>query len=40
MTRCPTDEELALLLGEQLSGAEADAVETHVQVCVRCQMQH
>jgi WD40 repeat protein/tetratricopeptide (TPR) repeat protein len=37
MTPCPSHEKLSRFLGEQLSGADFDDVERHVQICARCQ---
>jgi WD40 repeat protein len=37
MSRCPSREQLALLLAEQLACPQAGAVEAHVQTCARCQ---
>jgi serine/threonine protein kinase len=36
-TGCPSAAVLELLLGEQLSGAELDPVESHLEECVPCQ---
>jgi tetratricopeptide (TPR) repeat protein len=37
MNVCPSREQLGRLLAEELGGAEAEAVEAHVQSCGRCQ---
>jgi hypothetical protein len=37
MSACPSREHLALLLAEQLSAAETDVAESHVQICEKCQ---
>jgi serine/threonine protein kinase len=37
MSGCPSREQLALLLAEQLGTSEAGPVEAHVQTCGRCQ---
>jgi serine/threonine-protein kinase len=39
MNRCPSPDALRRLLAEQLTGAETDAVEAHLQSCTACQ-QH
>src|SRR5262245_33693050 len=37
MTRCPSDEQLARLLAEQLSPQERDGVARPVEACASCQ---
>jgi tetratricopeptide (TPR) repeat protein len=37
MNRCPSSERLQQLLADRLAGAEAEAVEAHVETCARCQ---
>jgi hypothetical protein len=37
MTRCPSSAELDQWLADRLAGAEADAVEAHVEACAACQ---
>jgi WD40 repeat protein len=37
MTRCPSNEQLARLLAEQLSPPERDALARHVEACALCQ---
>ena len=37
MSRCPSPDELRLLLSDQLARREAEAVEAHVQACASCQ---
>jgi serine/threonine protein kinase len=37
MTTCPTDENLARLLADDLNGAERDALARHVEECGACQ---
>ena len=37
MTQCPSDERLARLLDEQLSGDDLATVEHHLEACERCQ---
>jgi hypothetical protein len=37
MNPCPSTEQLRQLLAEQLSDADRDGVETHVEGCTACQ---
>jgi hypothetical protein len=37
MHRCPARKQLQRLLARQVAGAEAAALERHVQECARCQ---
>jgi hypothetical protein len=37
MNRCPTREQLARVLAEQLAGSEAEPVEAHLESCRSCQ---
>jgi serine/threonine-protein kinase len=37
MTHCPSSDLLRLLLADRLAGAEAEAVEAHVETCPSCQ---
>jgi serine/threonine-protein kinase len=37
MTRCPSSELLQGLLADRLAGADAEAVESHVEACPSCQ---
>src|SRR5262245_46153111 len=37
MNRCPSPEQLQDLLADRLVGAEAEAIEAHVEACPACQ---
>jgi serine/threonine-protein kinase len=37
MTHCPTPDQLRELLAEQLTGADAETIELHLESCPRCQ---
>src|SRR4051812_33874570 len=37
MNHCPSSEQLRRLLADDLSGPEAEGVETHLEVCAGCQ---
>src|SRR5437762_12935423 len=37
MTRCPSSAQLGQWLADDLAGAEAAAVETHIETCAGCQ---